>query len=133
MKRFAREVPLDALPTPDVLVVGSVAVSRAGTRCGKGEGYADLEYGILRSLGHPHRPVLTTVHPLQIVPALPGDPLDLPLAAIVTPDETLDVPEPPPGPDGIDWSRLAPADLDAMPVLRSLRTLQEGSAGGPSR
>ena len=51
--RFAEDVPLEALPAMDAIVCGSVAVTRDGRRCGKGEGYSDLEYAILRELGHP--------------------------------------------------------------------------------
>jgi 5-formyltetrahydrofolate cyclo-ligase len=101
-------------------VCGSVAVTRDGLRCGKGEGYSDLEYAILRELGHPPVPVATTVHPVQIVARLPRAPTDLPLAVIVTPDEVVQVAAPPPAPAGIDWDRLSEADLDAMPVLRQL-------------
>jgi 5-formyltetrahydrofolate cyclo-ligase len=118
--RFAEEVPLDALPALDAIVCGSVAVTRDGRRCGKGEGYSDLEYAILRELGHPPVPVATTVHPVQIVGGLPRAPTDLPLALIVTPDEVIRVAAPPPAPAGIDWARLDAADLQAMPVLREL-------------
>jgi 5-formyltetrahydrofolate cyclo-ligase len=120
-RRFAREVALDDLPRLDAIVVGSVAVTRRGARCGKGEGYADLEYGILRALGHPRVPVATTVHPVQIVPRLRREPTDLPLALIVSPEETHRVKRPARGPDGIDWRRLSAEDLEAMPVLERLR------------
>jgi len=120
-RRFARDVPLEALPPLDALVVGSVAVTRRGARCGKGEGYADLEYGILRALGHPRVPVATTVHPVQIVPRLRREATDLPLWLVVTPEESHRVARPARGPDGIDWSRLSEADLEAMPVLAELR------------
>jgi 5-formyltetrahydrofolate cyclo-ligase len=119
-RKWAREVPLDELPRLDAIVCGSVAVTRDGHRCGKGEGYSDLEYAILRELGHPPVPVATTVHPVQIVDAIPAEPDDLPLAWIATPDETIEVVSPPPPPDGIDWERLTDEDLDAMPVLREL-------------
>lgn len=118
--RFAEEVPLEALPAMDAIVCGSVAVTRDGRRCGKGEGYSDLEYAILRELGHPPVPVATTVHPVQIVPRLPRDPTDLPLSLIVTPEETLRVASPLPPPAGIDWARLTEEDLDAMPILKEL-------------
>jgi 5-formyltetrahydrofolate cyclo-ligase len=118
--RFAEEVPLEALPLIDAIVCGSVAVTRDGRRCGKGEGYSDLEYAILRELGHPSVPVATTVHPVQIVSGLPRAPTDLPLALIVTPDEVIRIAEPPPAPAGIDWTGLDAADLQAMPVLREL-------------
>lgn len=58
-------------------------------------------------------------------PFVPTDAHDLPLARIVTPDETIDetidVPDPPPPPDGIDWVTLPDAALDEMPVLADLR------------
>ena len=104
----------------DAIVCGSVAVTRDGRRCGKGEGYSDLEYAILRELGHPPAPVATTVHPVQILRQLPRDPTDLPLSLIVTPHEVIRVASPPPAPAGIDWARLSEEDLDAMPVLREL-------------
>ncbi|MGH6904849.1 MAG: 5-formyltetrahydrofolate cyclo-ligase, partial [Geminicoccaceae bacterium] len=119
--RFAEELLLAELPAMDAIVCGSVAVTRDGRRCGKGEGYSDLEYAILRELGHPPAPVATTVHAAQIVGHLPRDPIDLPLALIVTPDEVIEVVAPPPAPAGIDWARLSDADLDAMPVLRELK------------
>jgi 5-formyltetrahydrofolate cyclo-ligase len=118
--RFALEVALAGLPEVDAIVCGSVAVTRDGRRCGKGEGYSDPEYAILRELGHPPVPVATTVHAVQIVDSLPRDPTDLPLALIVTPDEVIRIAELQAAPAGIDWERLSEADLEAMPVLREL-------------
>lgn len=120
---FAEEVALDELPQMDAIVCGSVAVTRDGRRAGKGEGYSDLEFAILIELGHAPVPVATTVHPVQIVEHLPLGPTDLALSLIVTPDEVIEVADPPPVPAGIDWSALTDADLEAMPVLRDLRTL----------
>jgi 5-formyltetrahydrofolate cyclo-ligase len=121
MDQWAEAVSLDALPSLDAIVTGSVAVTRDGRRCGKGEGYSDLEYAILQELGHPPAPVATTVHPLQVVASLPRDPHDLPLSLVVTPAETVPIDDPPPGPDGIDWAALSEEDLDEMPILRELR------------
>ncbi len=120
-EEWAEEVPVDRLPEVDLVVSGSVAVTRDGCRCGKGEGYGDLEFAILRELGHPPVPVVTTVHPLQLVDAFPPDPTDLPVHRVVTPEETVEVPDPPPAPAGVDWSRLTERDLDAMPVLRDVQ------------
>ena len=106
MDQWAEPVSLDALPAIDAIVTGSVAVTRSGHRCGKGEGYSDLEYALLRELGHDPVPVATTVHPIQIVEALPTDPHDLPLAWIVTPEETIEVADPPDPPPGIEWDAL---------------------------
>ena len=121
MRRYADAVALSDLPTPDCLVVGSVAVSPAGGRCGKGEGYADLEYGILRSLGHPPIPVASVVHDEQVISHVPRDATDLPLEMIATPTRLLPVADPPAGPDGIDWEKLSQEDLVEMPVLAELR------------
>ena len=87
--RFAEAVALAELPQLDAIVCGSVAVTRDGRRCGKGEGYSDLEYAILCELGHAPVPVATTVHPVQVVGGLPRVATDLPLAAILTPDEVI--------------------------------------------
>ena len=120
-RAWARPVPLEKLPRMDWIVAGSVAVTRDGRRCGKGEGYSDLEYAILRELGHPPAPVATTVHPLQIVRSMPRDSNDLPVQLLVTPDEVLEVESPPPAPDGIDWSLLSPKALAEMPILAELK------------
>jgi len=121
--RWGESVRLQDLPQLDAIVAGSVAVTRDGRRCGKGEGYSDLEFAILRELGHAPVPVATTVHPLQIVGDFPRESNDLPLTIIVTPDETITVRRPPPPPAGIEWDRLSEADFDEMPVLRELRDL----------
>jgi 5-formyltetrahydrofolate cyclo-ligase len=123
---WAEAVPLDALPQLDAIVAGSVAVTRTGKRCGKGEGYSDIEFAILRELGHRPVPVATTVHAVQIVADFPRDETDLPLSVIATPDETITVADPFPAPDGIDWHRLSEQDIEKMPVLRDLQALKAG-------
>jgi 5-formyltetrahydrofolate cyclo-ligase len=122
-KRWAKVVPLKKLPRMGAIVCSSVAVTRGGRRCGKGEGYSDLEYAILRELGHPPVPVATTVHRAQILDEFPRDPTDLPLTMIVTPEKCIRVRRPPKPPSGIDWDRLTEEDLNAMPVLQELRSL----------
>jgi 5-formyltetrahydrofolate cyclo-ligase len=122
--RWARKVPVERLPRMDLVVVGSVAVTLRGWRCGKGHGYGDLEFAVLRELGHPPPPVATTVHPLQVVDAFPRDPHDLPVSLIVTPEEVVEVAHPPPPPGGIDWRLLDAEDLAAMPVLARLAKIR---------
>ncbi len=120
-ERWAEDVALRDLPEHDAIVCGSEAVTREGRRCGKGAGYSDIEYAILRELGHPPVPVATTVHRVQIVDAFPWDANDLPLSLIVTPEQTIEVRDPPPAPAGIRWDLLSQDALEAMPVLRELR------------
>lgn len=124
-QEWAEQVPLEALPRLDAIVAGSVAVTRTGKRCGKGEGYSDIEFAILRELGHPPVPVATTVHSVQLVDDFPRDDIDLPLSVVVTPEEIVTVEKPFPAPDGIAWDRLSEQDLDDMPVLRDLQALQK--------
>ena len=42
--RWSEDVALADMPWLDAIVCGSVAVTRDGRRCGKGEGYSDLEF-----------------------------------------------------------------------------------------
>lgn len=52
----------------DMLIIGSVAVSKNGYRIGKGKGYADLEYAILLEMGAitENTLIITTVHDCQV-------------------------------------------------------------------
>lgn len=122
-ERWSEPVPLDKLPQLDLVVTGSAAVTRRGHRCGKGHGYADLEYAILLELGHAPVPVATTVHPLQIVAHFPAAPHDLPVSLITTPDERIEVDDPPGAPAGIDWAGLPANAFQEMPVLKRLHDL----------
>jgi 5-formyltetrahydrofolate cyclo-ligase len=122
--KWGEAVALAELPPMDVIVTGSVAVTRTGKRCGKGHGYGDLEYAILRSLGYPEVPVATTVHPLQLVDDFPAGAHDQPLHLIVTPDEVIAVAQPQPAPQRIDWQLLTAQELQDMPILRELKAAQ---------
>jgi 5-formyltetrahydrofolate cyclo-ligase len=126
--RWSEEVALTNMPGLDALVCGSVAVTRDGRRCGKGEGYSDLEFAILRELGCPPVPVATTVHDLQVVDSVPRDPTDQPLSVIATPTDTIRVKCPSAAPLGIDWTRLSAEDLQQMPVLAELKKMKTPSA-----
>lgn len=119
--QWARIVAVRELPAVDLIVTGSVAVTAGGKRCGKGHGYADIEYSIFRELGHAAVPVVTTVHALQLVEDFPVDEHDLPVSLIITPEQVLEVSNPPPAPSGIAWDKLSPQELEAMPVLRELQ------------
>ncbi|MFC7214541.1 5-formyltetrahydrofolate cyclo-ligase [Saliphagus sp. GCM10025334] len=112
----------ESVPDIDLIVSGSVAVDETGTRIGKGEGYSDLEYAILRELGlvDDETVVATTVHERQLVSGLESDTHDVPMDLIVTPERVLR-PDPADRPAGIDWNALADERLDEIPILRALR------------
>jgi len=75
----------------DLFVAGSVAVSLDGGRLGKGKGYSDQEYAILKSVGSLSLKtvVVTTVHDVQIVEEIPRDEWDVPVDVIVTPSKIM--------------------------------------------
>ena len=126
--RWSEEVALADMPRLDAIVCGSVAVTRDGRRCGKGEGYSDLEFAILRELGYPPVPVATTVHDLQVVGSVPRDPTDQPLSVIATPTQTILIKRPGAAPIGIDWTRLSTEDLKEMPILAELKRMKTSDA-----
>ncbi len=133
LQQFSTVVPLAQLPQLDAIVTGCVAVTRSGKRCGKGAGYSDLEFALLRDLGHAPVPVATTVHDAQLVNDFPCASFDLPVTLICTPSQSIDIHRPPAAPVGIDWARLDEADLRAMPILAELRELQRHNRTRPCR
>ncbi|MFB0500880.1 MAG: 5-formyltetrahydrofolate cyclo-ligase [Candidatus Bathyarchaeia archaeon] len=75
----------------DLFVAGSVAVSADGGRLGKGTGYSDQEYDILKNSGGltSKTPVVTTVHDVQIVEKIPREEWDVYVDVIVTPTRVI--------------------------------------------
>lgn len=77
----------------DLFISGSMAVTLNGGRLGKGTGYSDQEYIILKNAGSltPPTPVVTTVHDIQIVENIPIDKWDISVNIIVTPTQLIRV------------------------------------------
>ncbi len=125
MDEHGRRVGPGAIPALDAVVVGSVAVTGDGVRVGKGEGFSDLEFAVLRELGavDGDTPVVTTVHDRQVLDAgaVEPDAHDVPIDVVCTPTRTLRVDDPGPKPSGIDWARLDDERLAEIPVLARLR------------
>jgi 5-formyltetrahydrofolate cyclo-ligase len=119
--QHGRPVTLKEMKKIDLIVCGSVAVNLAGARVGKGGGYSDLEYALLRQAKKvgPETPIITTVHPLQIVPDdIPMTEHDIPLDALITPEKVLPVGRKYDKPRGIYWKLLPSDKVDAIPVLK---------------
>ncbi|MDG4834103.1 5-formyltetrahydrofolate cyclo-ligase [Solwaraspora sp. WMMD1047] len=118
---LAHTVTIDAMPTLDLVVCGSVAVNADGARVGKGAGYSDLELALLAEAGliGSHTIIVTTVHPIQIVNgSLPETPHDFRVDAIITPETIITCP-PVRRPDGVLWDHLTPEKIATIPVLAS--------------
>jgi 5-formyltetrahydrofolate cyclo-ligase len=113
---------VEMLPV-DLIVAGSVAVSHDGARLGKGGGYSDLEYALCRQAGivDQDTPIVTTVHPLQVVPdgAIEMTTHDIALSWFATPEGLVQTASRYPRPQGILWDELG-AKLDEIPVLQQL-------------
>lgn len=132
--KYGRLVSVRELRPIDLIVCGSVGVRRDGTRVGKGGGFADLEYALLREEGKVKEttPVVTTVHPLQIV----ADKVamlahDIPLDFLVTPFEVVATRPAYPRPRGIYWDLLRAGIIEAIPSLR--KRLKQSGPDIPSR
>jgi 5-formyltetrahydrofolate cyclo-ligase len=106
----------------DLVVSGSVVVREDGARIGKGEGFSDLEWGVLWDLGlvDEGTPVATTVHELQVVDdEWEPDAHDVPMDLVVAPERTVRT-----GaegkPEGVDWGALPDERLAEIPALGEL-------------
>ncbi|XP_036950736.1 methenyltetrahydrofolate synthase domain-containing protein isoform X3 [Acanthopagrus latus] len=129
VKDFSVPVGLDAKVKVDLVVVGSVAVSEKGFRIGKGEGFADMEYGMMASMGAVNEStvVVSIVHDCQVldIPEELMDSHDLTVDYILTPTRVIKTNCPLPKPRGIIWSKLDTEKLERIPILKKLRALEE--------
>ncbi len=121
--RLGRPVRIEDVPAIDLVVCGSVAVNGKGARVGKGGGFSDLEYALLAETGQVtgKTPILTTVHPLQMVPqAIEMLPHDIPVDVVVTPDGPIPLTPAFPRPRGVYREALSPEKIAEVPVLQEL-------------
>jgi len=118
-------VSFEEMEPLDFVVVGCVAVTRAGGRTGKGGGFADLELGIFRELGKlkPDTPIATSVHSSQVVDdrrlVMMGH--DSALDYIATEQELIDTQTPYTQPTGVAWDHVQPDQYANIPFLNELR------------
>ena len=122
---IGKRVDFEEMQSIDLAVTGCVAVTRAGGRTGKGAGFADLEFAMLRQFGllSSQTPLATTVHSLMLVAndRLPVQPHDTFLDWIITPQETIEVKNTGHQPGGIDWDQIRSDQYETIPVLRRLK------------
>ncbi len=122
---YGKIIDVSEIPRIDLIVIGSVAVSKDGSRLGKGGGYAELEYAILRELNlvDDATPIVTTVHDIQVLGenTIPREKHDLPVDYIVTPSRIIKTTNPFPKPKGIYWDLLPDKKINEVPVLKKLK------------
>jgi 5-formyltetrahydrofolate cyclo-ligase len=122
---FGRQVSVREMKAIDLILCGSVAVRRDGARLGKGGGYSDLEYAIARELEivDEKTPIITTVHPLQIVTAkIQLLPHDIPVDYIVTPEKIIATKTKIKRPKGVYWEFLDEEKIDSIPLLKKMNS-----------
>ena len=110
----------------DLVVSGSVAVDPGGRRVGKGEGYSDLEFAVLREFGlvDDGTVTATTVHERQVREGpLPTSDHDVPMDRIYTPERAVrgDEAGTAAKPSGVARDALDEERIEAIPVLGRLR------------
>src|ERR1043166_5047458 len=120
--KFGRPVTLEQVRNIDLIVCGSVAVNRSGARVGKGGGYSDLEFALLTEGKKitAKTPIVTSVHPLQLVAdEIPMTEHDIPLTAIITPEEVIEMKSSFARPKRIYWEILPAEKVNEIPILKA--------------
>jgi 5-formyltetrahydrofolate cyclo-ligase len=125
--RYGVELELENLPLVNLIVCGSVAVTEAGLRVGKGGGYSELEYAVLKEfdLVDEGIPIATSVHDLQIIEEAPREEYDFTVDLIATPKRLIKTTGPRLRPSGIIWEELPKRKLLEIPILRKIRRLKK--------
>ncbi|MEJ2866162.1 5-formyltetrahydrofolate cyclo-ligase [Actinomycetospora sp. OC33-EN08] len=116
-----RTVAVEDLEPVDLVVAGCVAVTEDGARLGKGGGFSDLEFAVAFATGlvTTTTPVVTTVHELQVVDAIPTVAHDVTLDLIVTPERAHTSRHEPRHEPAIAWDELTAQKIESIPLLAS--------------
>lgn len=131
LKETGTDIMHDAAVPLDILVIGCVAVSRAGQRLGRGNGYVDLDFAVLKHTGAitERTLIVTTVHDEQVYDELPADlfaEYDVTVDVIVTPTQIIRVqPKPQRPAKGILWHLLSQRRLEIVPALKEIKAAEE--------
>jgi 5-formyltetrahydrofolate cyclo-ligase len=121
--QYGSIVQVERIPTVDLIVEGSVAVSYDGGRLGKGEGYAEIEFAILREcdIVEKNVPIYTSVHDIQVFKSLPKDVFDVSINIISTPKRIIQCRGYYNRPEGIYWDLLDEDKIKAIPLLEIIK------------
>lgn len=115
----------------DIVVVASVVVNPiTGARLGKGKGYGDIEYAMMRQLGacDDQTLVVTTVHESQLLDDLPSSIMtqhDLPVNVVITPQRIIYTQNKFSCPKAINWNDIDNDTMLNLPVLKEFKRLQQ--------
>lgn len=112
----------------DLIVTGASAVNYAGVRFGKGHGFFDLEWAMFYQLGivTQETPIVAFVHDCQLADIeLSISQFDTLCDYIVTPTQTIHIPNPQKPDTGVIWEKLEPGMLDDISPLRELKEMEK--------
>jgi 5-formyltetrahydrofolate cyclo-ligase len=112
----------------DLMATGAVAVDLQGGRIGKGSGYFDLEYMVLREIGsvNEQTPICALVDDLQVRDKVPMEEKDVAVDFICTPTRVITVERRLARPAQIPWDLLPEKALKGMRPLKELKKGNEG-------
>jgi 5-formyltetrahydrofolate cyclo-ligase len=107
----------------DLFATGAVAVGMQGERIGKGSGYFDLEYMILREIGSVTEatPICALVDDPQILEQVPMEAKDVAVDFVITPTRIITIERTFERPAQIPWDELHERHIKSMRPLRELR------------
>ena len=131
IEKIGRHISLEEIQERykiDLLVTGGSAVTRNGSRAGKGHGFFDIEWATLYSIGvvEISTPIIDLVHDCQIVDdEFEINPYDTICDFVVTPTQVISIHHPQKPQGGIYWSKLASGMMDQISTLKELILLSQ--------
>lgn len=130
VRRFGKRLATThhEIRTVDLMATGAVAVGLQGGRIGKGSGYFDLEYMILREIGSVNEatPICALVDDCQVLEAVPMEDKDVAVDFICTPTRIITTERYLQRPAKIPWDLLPEKHIKGMRPLKELRKEDEG-------
>jgi 5-formyltetrahydrofolate cyclo-ligase len=130
VRRFGRK--LETTPSEigevDLLATGAVAVGFQGGRIGKGSGYFDLEYMILRAIGSVTEatPICALVDDRQVLEQVPMETKDVAVDCIITPTRVIITERTLSRPTEVLWDELSERYIKGIRPLKELRNKDAG-------
>ena len=125
MRRFGQKLSTThhEIGTVDLLATGAVAVGLQGGRIGKGSGYFDLEYMILREIGSVTEatPICALVDDCQVHEEVPMEAKDVAVDFIITPTRVITTERTLSRPSKVPWAELNERHIKGMRPLKELR------------
>lgn len=92
--RYGIDEPADATSVSgrslDVVLVPAVGVDRRGNRLGMGAGWYDRTFRVVDA-DEPGPRLVAFVHTAQVLDAIASQPWDVPVSAVVTPDDVIEI------------------------------------------